>query len=126
MERRGHGSLSRALAARQRGSADARYPGLHHPEFAESLRAARAAGNIGEDGICRQAGRQQERSHRADEQEVMGRTKFKKYAVMAGISEPRKSCTGVHKTRAEAAAQADRTESQMLRKRNSNADQSCP
>ena len=40
--------------------------------------------------------------------------KFKKYAVLAGVNEPKKSCHGVRKTRAEVAACADCTESQMM------------
>lgn len=40
--------------------------------------------------------------------------KFKKYAVLAGINEPKKSCHGVRKARAEVAAYADCTESQMM------------
>jgi hypothetical protein len=40
--------------------------------------------------------------------------KFKKYAVLAGVNEPKKSCHGVRKARAEVAACADCTESQMM------------
>jgi hypothetical protein len=40
--------------------------------------------------------------------------KFKKHAVLAGINEPKKSCHGVRKARAEAAAYADCTESRMM------------
>ena len=40
--------------------------------------------------------------------------KFKKYAVLVGINEPKKSCHGVRKARAEVAAYADCTESQMM------------
>ena len=39
---------------------------------------------------------------------------FKKYAVLAGINEPKKSCHGVLKARAEVEAYADCTESQMM------------
>jgi len=39
---------------------------------------------------------------------------FKKYAVQAGVNEPKKSCHGVRKARAEVAAYADCTESQMM------------
>jgi hypothetical protein len=39
--------------------------------------------------------------------------KFKKYAVLAGVNEPKKSCHGVRKARAEVVAYADCTESQM-------------
>ena len=37
--------------------------------------------------------------------------KFKKYAVLAGVNEAKKSCHGVRKARAEVAAYADCTES---------------
>jgi hypothetical protein len=40
--------------------------------------------------------------------------KFKKYAVLAGINEPKKSCHGVRKTRAEVAAYSDCMEAQMM------------
>lgn len=39
---------------------------------------------------------------------------FKKYAVLAGVNEPKKSCHGLRKARAEVAAYADCTESQMM------------
>ena len=35
-------------------------------------------------------------------------------AVLAGVNEPKKSCHGVRKARAEVAAYADCTESQMM------------
>jgi integrase len=81
-----------------------------HPNFAESLRAARMAGIIGAEVLTGKM--------------VKGRVvlmnkkawaaKFKKYAVLAGINERKKSCHGVRKARAEAAAYADCTESQMM------------
>ena len=40
--------------------------------------------------------------------------KFKKYAILAGVNEPKKSCHGARKERAEVAAYADCTESQMM------------
>lgn len=40
--------------------------------------------------------------------------KLKKYAILAGVNEPKKSCHGVRKARAEVAAYADCTESQMM------------
>jgi hypothetical protein len=80
------------------------------PEFAESLRAARARGIIGAEVFTGKM--------------VMGRVlqmnkkawaaKFKKFAVLAGVNEPKKSCHGVRKARAEVAAYADCTESQMM------------
>ncbi len=81
-----------------------------HPEFAESLRAARAAGIIGADVFTGKTVRRRilpmnKKSWAA---------KFKKYAVLAGVNEPKKSCHGVRKARAEVAAYADCTESQMM------------
>ena len=43
-----------------------------------------------------------------------GANKFKKYAVLADINEPKKSCHSVRKTRAEAAAYAECTEAHMM------------
>lgn len=40
--------------------------------------------------------------------------KFKKFAVMAGVNHPKKSCHGVRKARAEDAAYEECTESQMM------------
>jgi integrase len=84
-----------------------------HPEFAASLRAARAAGMIGEEVfVGKRIG--------GDNSPIVPMTKkswankFKKYAVLAGVNEPKKSCHGVRKTRAEAAAYADCTEAQMM------------
>jgi hypothetical protein len=81
-----------------------------HPAFAESLRAARAAGMIGADVFTgkRLKGRVLPMNKKA------WAMKFKKYAVLAGVNEPKKSCHGVHKARAEVAAYADCTESQMM------------
>jgi integrase len=84
-----------------------------HPEFAESLRAARAAGIIGaEVFVGKLVGGRNGRIEPMSKKSWAN--KFKKYAVMAGINEPKKSCHGVRKTRAEAAAYADCTESQMM------------
>jgi hypothetical protein len=81
-----------------------------HPDFAESLRAARAAGIIGADVFTgkRVRGRVLPMSKKA------WAAKFKKYAVLAGVNEPKKCCHGVRKARAEVAAYADCTESQMM------------
>ena len=81
-----------------------------HPEFAESLRAARAAGIIGADVFTgkRVRGRVLPMNKKA------WAAKFKKYALLAGVNEPKKSCHGVRKARAEVAAYADCTESQMM------------
>jgi integrase len=81
-----------------------------HPDLAESVRAARAAEVIGEEVFSGKL-------HRG-RVVPMGKkgwaNKFKKYAVLAGINEPKKSCHGVRKTRAEAAAYAECTEAQMM------------
>ena len=81
-----------------------------HPAFAESLRAARAAGMIGAEVFTgkRLKGRVLPMNKKA------WAMKFKKYAVLAGVNEPKKSCHGVRKARAEVAAYADCTESQMM------------
>ncbi len=81
-----------------------------HADFAESLRAARASGIIGEEVFVgkRVGGRIEPMTKEA------WASKFKKYAILAGINEPKKSCHGVRKTRAEATAYADCTEAQMM------------
>ena len=81
-----------------------------HPEFAESLRAARAAGIVGAEVFTGKAvgGRVLPMNKKA------WAAKFKRYAVLAGVNEPKKSCHGVRKARAEVAAYADCTESQMM------------
>jgi len=81
-----------------------------HPEFAESLRAARAAGIIGADVFTGEMikGRVLPMNKKA------WAAKFKKYAVLTRVNEPKKSCHGVRKARAEVAAYADCTESQMM------------
>jgi integrase len=81
-----------------------------HPEFAESLRAARAASIIGAEVFTgkKLRGRVLPMNKKA------WAMKFKKYAVLAGVNEPKKSCHGVRKARAEVAAYADCTESQMM------------
>jgi hypothetical protein len=79
-----------------------------HPEFAESLRAARAAGIIGAEVFI---GKKLRGCVLA--MNKAWAMKFK-YAVLAGVNEPKKSCHGVRKARAEVAAYADCTESQMM------------
>jgi len=81
-----------------------------HPEFAESLRASRAAGILGTEVFTGKAvkGRVLPMKKKA------WAAKFKKYAILAGVNEPKKSCHGVRKARAEVAAYADCTESQMM------------
>lgn len=81
-----------------------------HPEFAESLNAARAANIIGAEVFTGKLvrGRVLPMNKKA------WAAKLKKYAVLAGVNEPKKSCHGVRKARAEVAAYADCTESQMM------------
>ncbi|MGO4511190.1 tyrosine-type recombinase/integrase [Bradyrhizobium sp. 2TAF36] len=81
-----------------------------HPEFAESLRAARAANIVGAEVFTGKLvrGRVLPMNKKA------WAAKFKKFAVLAGVNEPKKSCHGVRKARAEVAAYADCTESQMM------------
>jgi hypothetical protein len=81
-----------------------------HPEFAESLRAARAAGIIGAEVFTGK----RVRSRVLPMHKKAWAAKFKKYAVLAGVNEPKKSCHGVRKARAEVAAYAECTESQMM------------
>lgn len=74
------------------------------------VRSARAAGIIGADVFTGKMlkGRVLPMNKKA------WAAKFKKYAVLAGVNEPKKSCHGVRKARAEVAAYADCTESQMM------------
>jgi integrase len=81
-----------------------------HPEFAESLRAARAAGVAGTEVFTGK----RVRGQIVPMDKKAWAAKFKKYAVLAGVNEPKKSCHGVRKARAEVAAYADCTESQMM------------
>lgn len=81
-----------------------------HPEFAESLRAARAAGIIGAEVFTGN----KVRDRVLPMHKKAWAAKFKKYAILAGVNEPKKSCHGVRKARAEVAAYAGCTESQMM------------
>jgi integrase len=81
-----------------------------HPEFAESLRAARAARTIGAEVFTGK----RVRGLVLPMNRTAWAAKFKKYAVPAGVNEPKKNCHGVRKARAEVAAYADCTESQMM------------
>lgn len=81
-----------------------------HPVFAESLRAARAAGIVGTEVFTGK----RVRGQIVPMDKKAWAAKFKKYAVLAGVNEPKKSCHGVRKARAEVAAYADCTESQMM------------
>jgi hypothetical protein len=81
-----------------------------HPAFAGSLRVARAAGIVGAEVFAGKIvrGRVLPMNKKA------WAAKFKNYAVLAGVNQPKKSCHGIRKARAEAAAYADCTESQMM------------
>lgn len=70
-----------------------------HPEFAESLRAARAAGIVRAEVFTGKfvKGRVLPMNKKA------WAAKFKKFAVLAGVNESKKSCHGVRKARAEVA-----------------------
>jgi hypothetical protein len=81
-----------------------------HPEFADSLRAARAAGIIGADVFTGKL----VKDRVLPMNKKAWAAKFKKYAVLAGVNQPKKSCHGVRKARAEVAAYADCTESQIM------------
>ncbi len=81
-----------------------------HPDLAESIRAARAAGIVGAEVFTGK----RVRSRVLPMNKKAWAAKFKKYAVSAGVNEPKKSCHGVRKARAEAAAYAECTESQMM------------
>jgi hypothetical protein len=64
-----------------------------HPQFAESLRAARAAGILGAEVFTGKMvkGRVLPMKKKA------WAAKFKKYAILARVNEPKKSCHGVRK-----------------------------
>jgi hypothetical protein len=81
-----------------------------HSQFAESLRAARAAGIIGAEVFTGKV----VRGRILPMKTKAWAAKFKKYAALAGINEPKKSCHGARKARAGVAAYADCTESQMM------------
>jgi integrase len=81
-----------------------------HPQFAESLRASRAAGILGTEVFTGKIAK----GRVLPMKKKAWAAKFKKYAILAGVNEPKKSCHGVRKARAEVAAYADCTESQMM------------
>ena len=81
-----------------------------HPAFAESLQAARAAGVVGNAVFTGKIMRGQV----IPMNKKAWAAKFKKFAILAGVNTPKKSCHGVRKARAEVAAYADCTESQMM------------
>ena len=64
-----------------------------HPEFAESLRAARAAGIIGAEVFTGK----KVRDRVLPMHKKAWAAKFKKYAVLAGVNEPRKAAMGFAK-----------------------------
>ena len=105
---RSFGKWRQIATEKSRGNTNVTVP--VHPEFAESLRAARAANIIGAEVFTGKLvrGRVLPMNKKA------WAAKLKKYAVPAGVNEPKKSCHGVRKARAEVAAYADCTESQMM------------
>jgi hypothetical protein len=82
-----------------------------HRDFALSLAAARNAGILGMGEVF---------SGKLVNGEIMPMNKkawaakFKKFARLAGVNEPKKNCHGVRKARAEVAAYSDCTEAQMM------------
>jgi integrase len=82
-----------------------------HRDFALSLAAARNAGILGMGEVF---------SGKLVDGEIVPMNKkawaakFKKYARLAGVNEPKKNCHGVRKARAEVAAYSDCTEAQMM------------
>jgi integrase len=82
-----------------------------HRDFAVSLAAARNAGILGTGEVF---------TGKLVKGEIMPMNKkawaakFKKFARLAGVNEPKKNCHGVRKARAEVAAYSDCTEGQMM------------
>jgi integrase len=82
-----------------------------HREFAVSLAAARNADILGLGEVF---------TGKLVKGEILPMNKkawaakFKKFARLAGVNEPKKNCHGVRKARAEVAAYSDCTEAQMM------------
>jgi plasmid stabilization system protein ParE len=82
-----------------------------HRDFAVSLAAARNAGILGTGEVF---------TGKLVKGEIMPMhkkawaAKFKKFARLAGVNEPKKNCHGVRKARAEVAAYSECTEAQMM------------
>jgi integrase len=82
-----------------------------HRDFAVSLAAARKAGILGTGEVF---------TGKLVKGEIMPMNKkawaakFKKFARLAGVNEPKKNCHGVRKARAEVAAYSECTEAQMM------------
>ena len=82
-----------------------------HRDFAVSLAAARKAGILGTGEVF---------TGKLVKGEIVPMNKkawaakFKKFARLAGVNEPKKNCHGVRKGRAEVAAYSDCTEAQMM------------
>ncbi len=82
-----------------------------HRDFAVSLAAARNAGILGTGEVF---------TGKLVKGEIMPMNKkawaakFKKFARLAGVNEPKKNCHGVRKARAEVAAYSECTEAQMM------------
>ena len=82
-----------------------------HRDFAVSLAAARNAGSLGTGEVF---------TGKLVKGEIVPMNKkawaakFKKFARLAGVNEPKKNCHGVRKARAEVAAYSECTEAQMM------------
>jgi hypothetical protein len=82
-----------------------------HRDFAVSLAAARNAGILGTGDVF--TGKLV-RGEILPMNKKAWAAKFKKFARLAGVNEPKKNCHGVRKARAEVAAYSECTEAQMM------------
>jgi hypothetical protein len=82
-----------------------------HRDFAVSLAAARNAGILGTGAVF--TGKLM-KGEIAPMNKKAWAGKFKKFARLAGVNEPKKNCHGVRKARAEVAAYSECTEAQMM------------
>jgi hypothetical protein len=82
-----------------------------HRDFAVSLAAARNAGMFGTGEVF--TGKLV-KGEIAPTNKKAWAAKFKKFARLAGVNEPKKNCHGVRKARAEVAAYSDCTEAQIM------------
>jgi hypothetical protein len=81
-----------------------------HRDFAVSLAAARNAGILGTGEVF--TGKLVKGDVPMNKKAWAA--KFKKFARLAGVNEPKKNCHGVRKARAEVAAYSECTEAQMM------------
>jgi hypothetical protein len=82
-----------------------------HRDFAVSLAAARNAGTLGTREVF--TGKLVKGNIMPMAKKAWA-AKFKKFARLAGVNEPKKNCHGVRKARAEVAAYSECTEAQMM------------